>query len=257
MDNLSLPKQTPIAILSHWHTGSRLLLRILHACGMELGNNSCGYTCPAGEIRENWGLCTITNEMHLAQEFGNPYYNKDYHHSQYRKNHVENFDRFLKSYNEEATKHGWHFFGFKNVHLVHDSVWKYLGLLLLENFPDVKIITSLRHPIDIMKSTSNDPTWNIERILKYYKESFHTTKYLLSERGAQVIMFPDSYKEPYRIKEVVAKLGLTWTGEAERIFDESRIKNISTEAEKEEFATTYPEAHSTFGNLRALCGEEV
>jgi len=48
---------------------------------------------------------------------------------------------------------------------------------------------------------------------------------------------------------VVARLGLIWNEEARHVFDESRIKNISTEAEQAEFAMRYPYAHEAFRNL--------
>lgn len=239
-------EKQPIAILCHWHTGSRLLLKVLNACGMQLGNEFSGYFCPEGQVRENRSLNTVTNEMFLALEKGNPHYNKFYESSK----HIHDFIEILDKYKEEAEKQSWDFYGFKNIHLIHKLVWNNLGKVFESHWPNVKIVISLRHPLDIIKSTSNDDSWPVERILNYWKETVNVTKYLITYLNAEIIEFPNSYING-KIKKVVKNLGLTWNKNAE-IFDESIINNISTEKEKKEFNTKYPEVYKEYLELQSF-----
>ena len=240
----------PIGIFCHWHTGSRLLLKVLNACGMELGNVDTGYIYPVGEVRENGVLCTITNEMFLAREAGGPQAIPDYNPEQ----HKVNFRKTLRTFKEKANTEGWEFFGFKNVQIIHPLVWEHLGDIFKEEWGDAELIVSIRHPLDVVKSTSNDPTWPIERILDYYIATVPVYKYFVNKLKAEVVEFPDFYLDG-RIKQSVESLGLTWNKSAD-IFSKDVVNNVSTTKEKNTFNTKYPEAYKAFLELQGMIPKE-
>lgn len=239
-------KHQPIAIICHWHTGSTCLAEIISRCGMHLGDETTEWR-GRRPGQEHPTLSTVGNSIYHKLSAPEPL--------------LDDLRRVLKKYKEQAEIKGWGHYGFSNNHFQERTVWQLVYPILKELWPDAKYIVSIRHPLDIVKST-NDPAWDTSKIISSWLDSLSATEEMINS-GAELVVFPDSYDnvvfpDSYdngHIRRVVANLGLTWTEEAGKVYDRSRIKNISTPEEQERFARKCPGATAGFERLKKLGGK--
>jgi len=192
----------PIAILCHWRTGSSVLAKVLRACGMIIGNEQTlwdSITC------ENQCEHSLMNQAGDQISLGN----------NLEKNKVL-AKSILLAYKAEATKHGWDNYGLKFTHALQATCWAELKAIFEECWPDARYVIS-RRSVEQIIAAMNDPNWPEQKIKDSYTSCEAAVNYLVKEKGAFIINYPDDHSSG-EIKKVVEALGLTWTKEAEGVF---------------------------------------
>jgi len=196
---------TPIAILTHWHTGSSLLSRTLHLCGMEIGNE-----------KTSW----IDNEQYehlILNGLGVGIYHDKVSGVKLLEC-LTSFRNILRAYKREAQKNKWKFYGIKITHALQEKCWKHLGKIFEEEWPDAIYVISNRDVGDIYNGVKVNPEWDYEKV----SQSLASTKaaekkLLLKNNNGFLVRYPESYING-KIKEVVEEIGLKWNKEAEGLF---------------------------------------
>ena len=221
-----------IAILCHFRTGSVLLRKVLVACGMVDCYEKLGFK--HGDIN---GV-------------GNALFHN------YIKTPGSAVVEALTYFREEAIKRKWKHYGIKVDHVLQATCWEGVGKPFLEHWPDARYVVSIRHPAGIVKSfekirrdtPKQDPGFTDQQIVDSWLSTYEATKFLIEEKEARVVVYPDFYFDG--IKDVVIGLGLEWTKEAEDLLDEDVFaKSAVTIAEIEKFEKKYPEASEMFQEL--------
>lgn len=228
----------PIGLFCHWHTGSTILTKILAAAGMQVGNNSTGFIDrKAGQ--EHPVISTACNTAYL--------------HSIGR---LEEFDgelakgrmtEALTSYVKQAEKNNWKFFGIKSNFMLGSYCWDLFGSIFKTVWPKMQIIITLRHPIDICKTT-NDDSWPDEQVVKSWMDTVEVTKGLVKD-GAILIQFPFN---KVQLKSMLQALGLKHSKSVVDTYNVKNIKNISTAAQIKAFEKKHPGVGKAFAELKKL-----
>jgi len=219
-----MEKSVAIAILCLFRTGSKLLNRVLVACGMKNCNEELGYG--HGDIN-GAGNCLFN---------GFPIENPS-----------EIVTNALKYFKEVAESRGWEYYGVKIDHVLQSDCWEGVGKPFLTHWPDARYVISIRHPAGVIRSfekikrdtPDQHPGFTVEDIVDAYLSTYDATKYLIDKKDALVVVYPDSHADG-SIKEVVSQLGLTWTKEAGALFDLATLDE------------PYKDMNETSGYLKAV-----
>lgn len=197
----------PIAILAHWRTGSILLKDILVTCGMK----SC---------EDEFGI-----------QYGdiNGVGNTLYHGISTDRVPGEEVAGALKEFKDFAILYGWPHYGIKVDHALQLPCWGVIGEQIEINWPNARYVISIRHPAGVIKSIERlrktvklDPDFTVKEIIESYLSTHEATKYLIKEKEALVVVYPDSHADG-NIKEVISQLGLVWTDAADALFDKATL----------------------------------
>jgi len=235
-----------VLLMGHCHTGSRFLTKLLHAAGMELGNEECG-----------WVGCTPGQEHPLLSQIGNTLYRE----IAGIVPHTPKEDRLallrtvLNDYRRQADLNNWNVFGVKNNFFIDPKVWDIISPILFEIWNDVKIIITIRHPVDVHK-TIGISDWTLDTTITSFTRTFELTKNLVGGGKAKLIVYPDTFLNTNNIKELVEWTGLEWKPEFGYLFDEKEVTNRVTKEEKIEFARLYPDAAWEYKELCSLASEK-
>lgn len=198
-----------IAILAHWHTASTLLAQQLRLCGMEVGNKNTYWhpkTCaPNVEHAIMNGTGDRMLQGLISPGEGN-----------------EIINDILQRYNVEAERKNWKCVGIKTTHALHSPNWPVFKAAFKKHWPDARWVITQRHPMGIIHSTNSEGRWSPERIMKSIESCHPAIREYVYEWKAKEFFYPQDWLSG-RIAEKVEELGLTWTKEAEELFDEGRI----------------------------------
>lgn len=240
--------QQPIMIMCHWHTGSRMLGRLLHKAGMEVGNKYCGFVdrAPGQEHPE---MSSITSKVYL-KDLARISDNIDYSKLKQR------FWDILQSYNTQARIKNWKFYGIKNNFLCDKKVWEVFSPILFDCWPNVKIVISIRHPLDIYR-TANNPEWSMQDVASSFIRTHDVINDLVEvQKKALLVVHPYSFLSLGKIKRLVDFVGMKWEDGIERVFDFNKVKNIATLAEKMGYSTIHRRASDCYVRLSNMRGDE-
>lgn len=233
----------PIMIMCHWHTGSRMLGRLLYGAGMEVGNEACGFVDRVPG-QEHPDISYVTSSTFM-QDLGRLNFHS------IKETAQKMFQLILQDYKKEGEKNNWKFYGIKNNFLCDQKVWEVYKDVLFEAWPDVKIVISTRHPIDIFK-TANNPEWSVEDVANSYIRSYGTIKELVENKKAILMLHPDSFQNINNIKKLISFVGIKWKKEIEKAFDINKVNNLASKSEKESYAKMFPKAAECFDDLCKL-----
>lgn len=228
----------PILLMCHWHTGSRFLTKLFYEAGMEVGNEKTGWVdCKPGQ--EHPDLSKVGNTLYL-EALG-------------RLQHSPKIERLekLKGILELYKQQGWNCFGVKNNFFGNKDVWNVVGLVVFNSWPNVKIVISVRHPIDIHR-TANNPEWSLDDVVGSFRQTYEVTKELVTKGTAKLIIHPDSFEDVEKIKELIEWAGLEWKDSLASVFDLSSVNHRATKEERIEFAKNYLDAEQEFVDLCAM-----
>jgi len=207
-----IKKQGPIAILTHWRTGSTLLRSIFVACGMSDCVTEFEYEY--GDIN-GVGNC-LYNKFKMTQE-GVP---------------AEIVANALRMFKEKAEENQWKHYGIKIDHALQAPCWNAVGSQFEENWPNARFVISIRHPDGIIRSIAKlralrplAPDFTAQDILDSWLSTYESTKHLINE-GALVVCYPDSHILPKNrlksgVHKLITRLGMEWTEEASSLFEEA------------------------------------
>ena len=194
-----------IAILGHIRTGSRLLVHVLKACGMELGNEATGWKDNVG--MDHPGLNTIGNKLFIGEE----------ENADFAKDEVMSY---LLSYRYEAMRHGWKHFGVKITHALQEPCWEVFKPAFKEVFPEAKFVVTLRDASAIIKRLDGVSGWTPDTLLESINSTLPATRELSGK--AVFVHYPDTY-EKHKISNVVRELGLEWKRKAGEIYTKGGV----------------------------------
>lgn len=228
-----IKEMTAIAILCHFRTGSTLLRKVFVACGMVDCYREMGYG--VGDIN---GIGNAIFHKHIQTP-------------------GEAVNEVLTLFREAAISKEWKHYGIKVDHVLQSVCWEGVGKPFLEHWPDAKYVVSIRHPAGILKSfekirentPAQDPGFTDQQIIDSWLSTYSATQYLLDKKDATLVVYPHFYKSG-DIKDVVEKLGLEWTKEADELLD-AKVLEVSgvSITEIREFEKKYPAATEMFEEL--------
>lgn len=200
-----------VAVLGHWRTGSRLLMQILEACGMWLGDEKTGFVWSEG----------------LDHPLLNTIGNLQYH--GYEKKTKEDVISVLKRIRANTPPHK-KFSGFKVSHALQEPCWEIFKPALEEVFPELCVVVPFRKKAEIMESMDGISGWTREKIARSVDSCDLANKELL-ERGVEdwsvsFVRYPIAYQQKYQIQTVVKFLGLTWSRKADMLYKEEGVPDV-------------------------------
>lgn len=202
----------PVFIFCHWHTGSSLISRALEKCGMFMGNENTVWdeTC---EINCEHSLMNNTMADILYQGV--------------TPERLSTVKDILVSYNKEAGERKNFCYGFKVTHGL--QVWEHVQALFEKHCPNAKYIIGIRDPRQIIRSVrkkSHSDEWPDERVSKSWV-SVGKVMITFVKKGAFVVDCPSSWANKARgMKNIVRELGMTWSPDANNIFDLARTDPV-------------------------------
>lgn len=225
------------AILCHWRSGSSVLTKLLHACGMHLGNEATGWD-------DAWmvGPC----EHNVFNSAGNGLYNFN------DDSGLPAVIKTLLAYRTEAQRNDWDAYGVKFTHALQDKCFARMHPLFVKFWPDAHYVISVRHPAGIVASLKGTEI-TTDKIVESWMSAVPATKDL-AKAGATIVVYPDMLTVP-KARKVVSKLGLTWTAAASKLMEDSagKIKgSVLSSLTMAMFDRNYPEAGKAFKELVKL-----
>ena len=224
----------PIAVFCHWHTGSSILMRVLEACGVNLGNEKTWWDEDCIAQREHSYLNGVGDQFYLGR--GN-------------QELLAGARAVLRAYKEQAELNSWKFYGVKITHILQETCWKHLSPIFEDVWSPYDIVIQLRHPLEIIKSTTlRASSWGADRVLESIEQTYSTLLKLTDKKNVHLLIFPVSHTDG-KVQELVTKLGLTWNRGASKLFSKDKIVSTSTMEERNEFANRYPKHNLFFSRM--------
>lgn len=200
----------PIAVLGHWHTGTSLTMKILHLCGVHLGNEKTLWE--NNEQYEHGILNRIGDELVLGKI--DP------------RRASDRITEILKRYVSEAYNNKWSFYGIKVTHALHSKSFFVFKKCFDEIWPDVSYVLCVRNILGIMGSTTHDKKWTREQIEDSWSDTLQNFWYIYRHESPTIFIYPNDWLDK-KISEKVKGLGLKWNPEVMRFFDKGRQKSFS------------------------------
>lgn len=239
----------PIVIICQPGTGSSLLARTLRACGMHVGNEHTWWK-PEYDYHTEHSLLT-DYERQLVQN---------------RRTDddvpgifiFEKIESVLKSYVSEAQRNSWNVFGVKITSgLTNPVTHPLFADIFKECWPNCIFVTILRHPLGMMKRVRGSLIYTPSHIRDMSAWlhgwiDFVDILYTVISEGWIAIPFPEAW-DTVLMEKIAIELGLTWTNEAEKLFESDNIKGAYTNEELDEFNRCFEHIEGIYSRIFSLC----
>jgi len=228
-----------IGLFGHWHTGSTCLAKVFAAAGVEFGIEQTGFVnrVPGQERPVISSICSAAyhTDKKMIQSYSFPEFNLlDAHRS---------IRDILQAYESAAKVNGWEFYGIKNNHIILKYCWEQFG----GYFADWEIILTLRHPVDICKTTDNN-AWTDNNVVESWLDSVEVTKELVNN-GAKLITFPFNVEV---LRNLLKGIGLKYNKRVLGVYNRDKIRNISTVQQRRKFEDQYSGVKEAYEQLKKI-----